>query len=128
MLDLVKKTFSQWSKDQAPQLAAALAYYTIFSIAPLLLIAIAVAGLIFGQQSVHDNMINQLRATMGTPVADFINSMITNINKPAVSIPATLIGIVTLFCGAAGVFNQLKYSLNKIWNVPPQPSGLTFMN
>ncbi len=126
ILGLLKTTFDEWNKDKAPQLAAALAYYTIFSIAPLLIVAIAVAGLVFGQQAAQDQVRTQIAGLVGPQGADFIQSMIQNANKPGSGIFATILGVVTLLAGAAGVVAQLKSTLNTIWNVqpPPGPGGL----
>ncbi len=126
ILGLLKTTFDEWNKDKAPQLAAALAYYTIFSIAPLLIVAIAVAGLVFGQQAAQDQVRTQIAGLVGPQGADFIQSMIHNANKPGSGIFATILGVVTLLAGAAGVVAQLKSTLNTIWNVqpPPGPGGL----
>ncbi|MEP7288374.1 MAG: YihY/virulence factor BrkB family protein [Chloroflexota bacterium] len=126
MLDLVKKTFSQWNEDKAPQLAAALSFYALFSMAPLLIVAIAVVGLAFGQQAAQNQIVGQIRGMVGEESAVFIQSMIQNANKPGAGILATVIGVITLLLGAAGAFNQLKMSLNQIWNVEaaPSPGGI----
>jgi membrane protein len=121
IFELLKTTFSEWNADKAPQLAAALAYYTIFSMAPLLIIAIAVAGLLFGQQAAQDQVRMQVTGLVGAEGADFIQSMIQNANKPGAGTLATIIGVVTLLAGAAGVVAQLKSALNTIWNVQPAP-------
>src|SRR5258708_38270376 len=129
ILGLLKTTFDEWNKDKAPQLAAALAYYTIFSIAPLLIVAIAVAGLVFGQQAAQDQVRTQIAGLVGPQGADFIQSMIHNANKPGSGIFATILGVVTLLAGAAGVVAQLKSTLNTIWNVQPShgPVGLKWI-
>jgi len=116
-LDLFKQTFKEFGEDKAPRLGAALAYYTIFSIAPLLLIAIAVAGLVFGQEAAHKEISGQLGGLLGREGAKGIEEMIASAAKPKTGTLATIVGLVTLFLGASGVFMQLKDALNTIWNV-----------
>jgi membrane protein len=119
--NLLKKTASEWSEDKVPRLGAALAYYTVFSIAPLLIIAIAMAGLVFGDDAARGSVQAQLTSFLGADAAEAINGMIQNASKPASGILATIIGIVTLLFGASGVFGQLKDAMNTIWEVAPKP-------
>ncbi|MCC7448121.1 MAG: YihY/virulence factor BrkB family protein [Anaerolineae bacterium] len=125
-LELAKQTFSEWNEDKAPQLAAALAYYTIFSIAPLLIIVIGIAGLVFGQEAVRGQIVGQIQGMVGQQGAELIQTMIQNASRPAAGVLATIIGFVTLLAGAAGVFSQMKATLNQIWDVPPKqgPGGI----
>ena len=119
--NLLKKTASEWSEDKVPRLGAALAYYTVFSIAPLLIIAIAVAGLVFGDDAARGSVEAQLSSFLGPDAAEAINDMIKSASKPSSSIIATVIGVVTLLFGASGVFGQLKDAMNTIWEVAPKP-------
>ena len=119
---ILKKAGSDWMEDQAPTLGAALAYYTVFSLAPLLIIAIAIAGLVFGQEAAQGQIFEQLRGLLGEASAKAMQDMVQNANaKPASGVVATLIGVVTLLFGASGVFGQLQTSLNAIWDVEPKP-------
>src|SRR4051812_33307959 len=101
---LVKKTFQDWLDDEVPTLAAALSYYTVFSIAPLLLIAVAVAGLVFGEEAARGNIQNQLTGLVGSSSAQTVQSMMVNARKPSAGIVATVIGLLALAFGASGVF------------------------
>lgn len=118
---LLKETFSDWNEDKAPRLAAALAYYTLFSIAPLLVIVIAITGLVFGHEAVQGQVQNQIQGLVGRESAGAIQSMIQGASRPRTSIIATIIGVVTLLFGAAGLFGQLQDALNTIWEVQPKP-------
>jgi len=120
---LLKAAFTRFSAHKAPRLGAALAYYTIFSIAPLLLIAIAIAGMVFGREAAQGEILGQLRGVLGPNAAGAIQEMVISAAKPKSSTIATIIGIVTLFFGAGGVLTQLKDALNTIWDVGPKKSG-----
>jgi membrane protein len=113
----LKETFKEFGEDKAPRLGAALAYYTIFSIGPLLLIAVAMAGIFFGQEAAQGRISNELDKIFGAQMAKSLEQMIEAAAKPKSGTIATIIGIVTLFLGASGVFGQLKDALNTIWNV-----------
>ncbi|MBV9388983.1 MAG: YihY/virulence factor BrkB family protein [Chroococcidiopsidaceae cyanobacterium CP_BM_ER_R8_30] len=118
---LLKETFSEWSQDKAERMAAALAYYTIFSIAPLLVIVIAIAGLVFGQQAARGEIVRQIQGLVGSGGAQFIQTAIQNANKPHAGIIATIISVVLLFLGGTWVFSGLQDALNTIWEVQPKP-------
>jgi membrane protein len=122
-LALFKQTFTEFGEDKAPRLGAALAYYTIFSLAPLLMIAIAIAGLVLGKEAVQGNVAKQLTGVFGKETADALNEMIKHAAKPKSGAIATIIGVITLLLGAAGVFGQLKDALNTIWDVEEKKSG-----
>ena len=119
---LVKATFSDWTEDKASRLAAALAYYTVFSIAPLLIIVIAVAGRFFGDDAVRGEVATQIQGLIGNEdAAQMIEDMVAAARKPTTSTVATIIGVITLFLGASGLFGQLQDALNTIWEVAPKP-------
>lgn len=108
---------NSWIDDDAPAQGAALAYYTIFSLAPLLLVVIAVAGLVFGQDAARGQIFHTLQGVVGTSGADMIQSMLQSVNKPRSGIIATIVGVLMLLVGASSVFIQLQSSLNLIWKV-----------
>lgn len=125
--DLVKQTYADWNEDKAPRLGAALAYYTVFSIAPLLLVIISIAGIFFGQKETSDQISTQISSVVGPQAAQFIEAMVEGARKPSASILATIIGLVTLIFGAMGVFGQLQDALNTIWEVQAKP-GRPFLD
>jgi membrane protein len=118
---LLKRTYSKWNEDHAPGLGAALAYYTVFSLAPLLMIVIAIAGFVFGQEAAQGQIMGQIQGLVGEESAKAIQSMIEEARKPAAGILATLIATGMLLFGATGVFAQLQESLNIIWKVKAKP-------
>jgi membrane protein len=124
IFELVRDTFKEWSEDKAPRLGAALAYYTIFSIGPLLVIAIAIASRVFN--NAEEQIVGTVGGIVGPDAAKVIGDTIENADKGGADIIAGAIGIVTLLLGASGVFGQLKDALNTIWEVKPK-EGLGFM-
>ena len=121
ILDLLKETFSEWSKDKASRLSAALAYYTVFSLAPLLIIVIAIAGAVFGEEAARGEIVGQIQGLVGRDGAEFIETAIENANKPATGRFASIISIVVLLFGASGVFAELQDALNTVWEVQAKP-------
>jgi membrane protein len=118
---LFKDTFAGWREDGVSQHAAALAYYTVFSLAPLLVIVVALAGLFFGQEAAQGKIVEQMGGLVGHDAASAIQDMIAAARKPASGILATVIGLAALVFGATGVFAQLQESLDAIWEVKPRP-------
>ena len=115
---MFRQMFEAWSDDYVPSMGAALAYYTLFSLAPLLLIVIAVAGLVFGQDAARGEIEAQLRSLMGEGSALAVQEMLTSVRKPAEGVTATIIGVCLLLIGATTVFGELQDTLNRIWKVP----------
>ena len=119
---LLKTTVFEWLDDQAPTLGAALAYYTVFSLAPLLIITIAIAGLVFGAEAAQGQIFDQLRGLLGEASGKAIEELVRSASaEPKAGVIATMIGFATLLFGASGVFGQLQASLNIIWGVQPKP-------
>src|SRR5512133_1969325 len=124
ILGVIRETFRSWSEDKAPRLAAALSYYTIFSIAPLLVLVIAITGFVIGNNTViRDQILGQVQGVVGPQGATMVDTLINNTNRPREGIIASVIGVIALFFGATGVFNQLKDALNTIWEVAPKKGG-----
>jgi len=123
---LLKESLQAWSDDYAPSMGAALSYYTLFSIAPLLLIAISVAGLVFGPDAARGEIFGQLKDLMGPEGAQAVERLLQNANRPREGIIGTITGVGVLLLGATSVFNELQNDLDRIWRVPEEakPSGL----
>ncbi len=118
---LFQETFKEWSEDKASRLAAALAYYTIFSIAPLLIIVIAVVGAVFGEEAARGEIVRQIQGLVGRQGAELIETAIQNANQPQTGTIASIISIAVLLLGATGLFIELQDALNTIWEVKPKP-------
>ncbi len=114
---LIKETFSQWSNDNAPRLAAALAYYAVLAIAPLLVISMTVADLVFGQKAVDGQLAWSIQNFVGGEAAQAIQSAIRSTHQPSAGVVATALSIVTLIVGASSVIVELHDALNLIWEV-----------
>lgn len=121
IFSLLKESFKEWQEDEALQLGAALAYYTIFSIAPMLLVVIGIAGLAFGREAVQGQIVGQIQGLVGRDGAEAIQTMIANAGRHEGGLIATIIAFVTILFGATGVFTQLQTTLNHIWDVKPKP-------
>jgi membrane protein len=125
MLRLLKEAASAWVDDYAPSMGAALSYYTLFSIAPLLLIVIAVAGLAFGDDAARGEIFGQLAGLIGEEGAKGVEGIVQAADEPKEGIIATVIGVVVLIIGATTVFGELQNALDRIWRAPAreQSSG-----
>jgi membrane protein len=122
MLSLLKQTASEWMEDDAPTLGAALAYYTVFSLAPLMTIAIAIAGFFFGKEAAQGQIFDELRVLLGEEGGKAVEEMVQSASaQPTAGIVATIISVIILLFGASGVFGQLQASLNTMWGVKPKP-------
>lgn len=122
MMALLKRVWQEWQETNVPVQAAALAYYTVFSLAPLLLVVIGVAGLVFDQGTVQNSLLEQFRRLLGEDGANLLGSMLEGANRQGSGLITSLVGLVTLIFGATGVLAQLQQTLNTIWKVPP-PKG-----
>lgn len=117
----IKETVSDWIDDNAMRLAAALAYYALLSLAPLVVITVAIVGWFVGPDAARGRVAGELGAVVGGEAAQGIQSVVASAQSPTAGIVSTIVGIVTLFVGASGVFGELQASLNTVWEVAPKP-------
>ncbi len=112
------KAVTAWIDDAAPSMGAALSYYTIFSMAPLLLIVMSIAGFVFGAEAARGEIFSQLSSLMGASAAQSVESILVTLNNPAQGISASIVGAVLLVIGATSVFGELQNALDRIWRAP----------
>jgi membrane protein len=112
-----------WWDDDVPRLGASLAYYTLFALAPVLVIAIGIGGLVFGAEAVRGEIVGQIQGLIGREGAAAVQGMLEGASRPSASIAATVVGIFTFFIGATGAFLELQTALNTIWHVEMKPTG-----
>lgn len=118
---VIKETLSGWDDDNVTRLAASLAYYTLLSIAPLIILAVAVAGLAFGEDAARQHISNELAGVVGAGAADSIQAIAKNAHTPGTGVLSLIVGIAVLLFGASGVFGELQSALNTVWDVAPKP-------
>ena len=123
---LVKAAASGWVDDYAQSMGAALAFYTMFSIAPLLLIVISIAGLVFGDDAARGEIFSQLEGFLGAPGALAVQGLLESVRKPTESVTATVFGVVLLLIGATTVFGELQDALDRIWRAPVRTGNSGF--
>ena len=121
---LLKEACYAWVADNAPSLGAALAFYTIFSLAPVLMVATAVAGVVFGREAAEGEILRQIQALVGHTGAAAIQTVIQSANRPGFGTIASAIGLGTVLLGASGAFVELQDALNKIWRAKPRPESI----
>lgn len=126
ILNLCKKAVTAWVDDYAPSMGAAISYYTVFSLAPLLIIVIAIAGAVFGREAVEGQIVAQLDGLIGTDGATAVQGLIKSASDPAKGLVASVVSFGVLVVGATTVFAELQSALDRIWHVPEKakPSGL----
>jgi membrane protein len=126
LVSLVKDAAAAWVEDRAASMGAALSYYSVFSVAPLLLIVIAVAGLVFGREAAQGAIVGQLQGLLGDSGAEIVQQMLKSVSEPQEGIVATVTGVVLLLVGATTVFAELQDDLDRVWKAPARakPSGL----
>lgn len=118
---VLKETLSDFSDDNATRLAAALAYYSVLSLAPLIVLAVAIAGFALDEEAARGEIARELASVVGPQSANAIQSIVENARMPEAGIISSIIGIIVLLFGASGVFGELQSSLNTIWEVAPKP-------
>ena len=117
------RSLSGWWNDNVPRLGASLAYYTLFALAPILVVAIAIGGLVFGPEAVRGEIVGQIQGLIGREGAMAVQAMLEGASRRSSSIVATVAGIITFFLGATGAFLELQTALNSIWHVEPKSDG-----
>jgi membrane protein len=123
---VLRQAVAGWWNDNVPHLGAALSYYTLFALAPILIVAISIAGLAFGAEAVRGEIVGQIDGLVGHEGARAVQAMLEGASRPSSSIPATIIGLITFFLGATGAFLELQTALNTIWRVKPKASRSWF--
>jgi membrane protein len=121
LITLFREAAANWVADHAQSMGAALAFYTIFSIAPLLLIVIAIAGSIFGEEAARGEIYGQLQGMLGSHGATAVQDLLESVGQRSASVPAAAFGVVVLFIGATSVFAELQDALDRIWRAPMRP-------
>jgi membrane protein len=121
--DVTKQAAVAWWNDNVSRLGASLSYYTLFSLAPMLVIAIAIAGFVFGPEAARGEIVSQIQGLVGREGARAVQAMLQGAAKRSSGIIATIVGVVTLVVGATGIFLELQTALNGIWRVKPKPSA-----
>ena len=122
---ILRDAFGEFNRENVGRLGAALAYYTLFALAPLLVVAIGVAGMAFGEDAARGEVVAQIDGLIGRSGAEAVQAMLVSANPPERSIPATIVGLIALFLGATSAFAALQGALNKVWNVEDtQPGGV----
>lgn len=122
-IGLLKETFSEFMEDKAMRLSAALAYYSVFSLGPLLVISISIAGAVFGKEAAQGAIKQQLTGSIGSESALAVQEMIESVNRSGSNVLMTIVGVVILLVTASGVFAQLKDAMNTVWDLEPKPGG-----
>ncbi len=117
-VSLLKETYEKWSDHQAPRLGASVAFYSLLSFAPLLVLITGIIALVFGQQSAHNSLVNTARQYIGDRGADTVSELLKNAKKPSTGIFASILAFLTLLFGASSVFTEFQEALNVIWDVP----------
>lgn len=118
---LLRDTYREWSADNALRLGAALAYYAVFSLTPLIIVAIAIAGLVFERQDAHAQVVAEISKLIGRDGAEAISGMIKRATAPVAGIGASALSVGVILLGASGAFAELQQGLNDIWKVPSRP-------
>jgi membrane protein len=123
VLSILKTTFAAWNKHEAPRLGASLAFYTILSLSPLVIIVVALGGFIFSRSTAQTHILSEVQGMIGPDGGKAVASMLANAQKPVAGILGTIVGLLSLLFGASGVFTELRSALNLIWEVKPEATA-----
>lgn len=121
--NVLKDAVNGWWNDNIPHLGAAISYYTLFAMSPILIVAIAIAGFFFGAEAVRGEVVGQIQGLVGHSGALAVQAMLEGASKHSSNVLVTVVGLVTLFLGATGLFLELQTALNFIWRVKPKPDA-----
>lgn len=124
ILVIIRETLTEWLNDKAPRLGASLAFYTLFSLAPLLVVILAVAALVYGRDAAQGQLVWEIQDLVGPDLARAIQDLLRNAHRPSAGLIATTFGLLTLALGASSVVVELRDALNTIWHVPPSQYSL----
>jgi membrane protein len=119
---VLRQAGAAWLDDKAPTLGAALAFYTLFSLAPVLIVAVSVAGFAFGEKAAQEEIVRQFQRLMGVPGASAIEAILQSTKRPGLGVLATVLALLAILVGASGAFNELQDAFNIIWKVNPTKS------
>jgi membrane protein len=122
-ISMFQKTVGNWNKHEGPRLGAALAFYTVLSLSPLVILVVALAGLVFTRSTAQAHILGQVQAMIGPEGGKAVETMLINAQKPAAGLVGTVIGLLSLLFGASGVFTELRSVLNMIWDVNPEKTA-----
>ena len=125
---LARQAVTAWNDDYAPSMGAALSYYTLFSIAPLILIVVAVAGFAFGDDAARGEIFEQLVGLVGPQGAQAVEELLQHANRPGAGALAAISGTVALLLGATAVFGELQNALDRIWRAPARKQDAGWLN
>ncbi len=118
---MLADTFSKWNEHKAIRLGAAMAYFGIFAIAPVLIIAIAIAGLVYGREVTQGSIVRSISGVVGNSTAQFVQTLVESASQPGKGVIAVMVGVAGIILGSTGLFFQLKDALNTVWEVAPKP-------
>ncbi len=122
-LQVLREAGESWLDDYAPSMGAAIAFYTLFSLTPLLLIVISLAGLVVGVPVAREAVLAQFGGVAGSDIARLLDAMLSSLDRPAAGLAGVVIGVLSLLIGATSVFGELQNAMDRIWRVPPQARG-----
>jgi len=117
---VLAETFAKWNEHKAVRLGAALAYFAIFAIAPVLIIAIAIAGLVYGREAIEGNIVRTISGVVGSDTAIFVQGLVKSASQPREGVIGVVVGVAGIILGSTGLFFQLKDALNTVWEVAPK--------
>ncbi len=126
-LSVLAETFAKWNEHKAVRLGAALAYFAIFAIAPVLIIAIAIAGLVYGREAIEGNIVRTISGVVGSDTANFVQGLVKSASQPREGVIGVVVGVAGIILGSTGLFFQLKDALNTVWEVAPK-AGYRFVD